>query len=165
MKESLKLKVSVTKKNFFISLAALFILTSSFIVFAFDTNDPTIFGHDGEQVEIDLGEGLVSLDYALNSHTPGSLDCYIAEQCFVENYDPGNGIYCTDIDDDYTASLECNPGYTMMGGSCIDWIHNVYNELNHEWQSIGDNAYVCSSFKEVEWYDDRYFTIYGVCCK
>jgi len=156
----MKLKVSVTKRNFFMALVALFILGGSFVVFAFGGNNPVEFGHSGEEVEVLVGGGpAVDLNTIVASSSQGVLDCQLVSQDF------GSGPFGSESFN--LNSLDCSSlgsEYNVMGGGCYDYLTTENAPYDGLYAFIVDHwGWACRGSEDVN--DDFHIQLNVVCCK
>ena len=165
----MKLKVNLSSYIFFAGLIGLFIIGGSFVVFAFGGNNPVEFGHSGQEIEIDIGDGngLQSLDTILNLPVPapGSLDCEIVQKCFRNNIPLGACEQANAVTGDIITCDASKP--LMMGGSCIDHLNGSMSGGAVQWGTkrdygVGSDRWYCETYVDTP--GDKDYTISGVCC-
>jgi hypothetical protein len=157
----MKLKVIIPNNKFFIILLVIFVFAGSFFVFAYNSGeDPGTFGHSGGEIEIDLGNGPITLNtFFTNAQTTSTLDCVIKEACWTS----GEQVLGCNPNGLNGGSVSCDEGYKMMGGSCVDKIANF--EAKSDSFPLDSNIQRWDCKVDSDLNGNKHFKVYGVCCK
>ncbi|MBT3642458.1 hypothetical protein HN604_03025 [archaeon] len=166
----MKLRVDVTTRRFFISLIALFIFAGSFFVFAYNSGEnPAIFGHDGNEIEVTVGGSQMDIETALANPIPSTLNCELISECFSHNAFDACPSPVATYPNHLKGGILCGGNKLAFGGECIETSSG--SDVNCNSNSVKTvntgNSYDINGGWEgrQENIANLNFTVYAICCE
>nr|MBT6606503.1 hypothetical protein [archaeon] len=151
----------VRKKYFFILSFLLLILLAMIGVIAFGGNNPSLSGHDGNEIEVVVSGNTMTLQEALDSSGSKNLRCAVPDQYISMAQWPTLA----------HVSLDCNAemfgdNWFAVGGYCYDQANDGMNCKIDEILGLGSLSEMWSgTVIERIWPNHKDWSVNTVCCK